>query len=358
MKDTSHFEGSFTLLGVMSGTSLDGIDFAIVRFSFTNRWEYKVLQTLNDPYPLHWQKRLQYADALQGESLHDLDSAYTKYLASRLNGFMQTQGSIPIDLISSHGHTVHHQPEKGYTYQIGNLPELATLTHKNVVCDFRTADVALGGQGAPLVPGGEVFLFDHFDACVNLGGFANITFLNAAQPLAYDLCAVNTVMNALMAEIELPYDHEGALARSGELIPSLYNQLNQLPFYPQSPPKSLGIEWVRKSLFPLLQGYNHHPLKDRLHTYVLHIAKQIGSVLPSRGKVLFTGGGVWNCFLMDCIQEHTAAKIQLPSEELIDYKEAIVFAFLGLLRWRNEINCLSAVTGAKNNHSSGKIFFP
>ena len=358
MNNEQHSDAQTTVLGVMSGTSLDGIDLVLVSFYFKDKWHYTVHQSHTQPYPQEWVRRLQGASQLTGEALAALDKAYTAYLATQLNIFMQANAAINIDFISSHGHTVHHQPERGYTYQIGNLPALAAMTQKKVVCDFRTADVALGGQGAPLVPGGEVHLFPDVNACVNLGGFANISIHKNQSVLAYDLCAVNTVLNALAQKGGFPYDAGGELARSGSIIPALLTQLQELSFYNKNPPKSLGIEWVNTEVVPVLEAFSTFPLTDRLHTYVKHIGQIIGQALPPQGKVLFSGGGVWNHYLMESIRASTTATIEIPFEEVIDFKEAILFAFLGKLRTMNRHNCLASVTGAREDHCSGEIFLP
>ena len=358
MKNEQQSPAKKTVLGVMSGTSLDGIDLVLVSFYFTDKWYYTVHQVLTQPYPEKWVRRLQGANRLNGEALTALDSAYTAYLAGQLKIFMQANATIDIDFISSHGHTVHHQPERGYTYQIGNLPSLAVLTQKKVVCDFRSADVALGGQGAPLVPGGEVHLFPDFDACVNLGGFANISVHEDQSVLAYDLCAVNTVLNVLAQEGGNLYDAGGEMARKGTIISALLTQLEALSFYAKNPPKSLGIEWVNTEVVPVLEAFSTFPLADRIHTYVIHIGQIIGQALPPQGKVLFSGGGVWNHYLMESIKANTTATIEIPSKEVVDFKEAILFAFLGKLRTMDQPNCLASVTGARHDHCSGEIFFP
>lgn len=346
-----------TVLGVMSGTSLDGVDLAMLHFEKKERWKYSILATTTIAYPEGWIERLRHAVDLSKQDLSVLDNDYTFYLAKIIQDFLAQQPQLP-DFVSSHGHTVLHQPENGITYQIGNLASLAEVTGHKLICNFRVADVALGGQGAPLVPGGEVHLFSEYSACVNLGGFANITILNNTPVVAFDICPVNIIMNALVHPLGLAFDHEGKLASSGQIISDLLNQLNQLDFYKTTFPKSLGFEWVIKQVNPLLRKYENHSTADILHTFCHHIAYQIAQQLPDNGSVLFTGGGCYNTFFINLIKSLAKVEIVLPSRDLIEYKEALIFGFLGVLKDLKLNNCLASVTGAQFDHVSGEIFLP
>ena len=348
----------FSVLGVMSGTSLDGVDFVLARFTYSTQWSFQIHGTETIPYPTRWIEKLNSAVSLAPKELAQLDEEYTLHLGNLITDYLAKNRAFTVDIVSSHGHTVKHNPAAGLTYQIGNLPLLSKQCNQTVVCDFRVADVALGGQGAPLVPGGEVHLFSDFAACVNLGGFANITHLISTPVFAYDIGAVNTILNYLMIKLGKAFDYNGELARSGKPIPSFLEALNQLDFYTKKGPKSLGIEWVHLYLLPVLKEFDTHSIPDLLHSYCLHIGQQIGKELPKKGKVLFTGGGTHNLFLMELIRKHTSCDITVPEQELIDFKEALVFAFLGVLKTLDQPNCLSSVTGAINNHSSGNIFLP
>jgi len=230
------------------------------------------------------------------------------------------------------------------------------LTKSKVICDFRTQDVTLGGQGAPLVPIGDLLLFESYQACLNLGGFANLSIKTNKEIIAYDICAVNTVLNFLSTKINLDFDPAGENAEKGNFISNFYNALDVLAYYKKIPPKSLGIEWVNENIFDILSQFDSHSVEDLLHTYVTHIAHQITVNLKGMDSVLVTGGGSYNSFLIKQIQKQTATKIVLPEVELIDFKEALIFAFLAVLKLRGEVNCLSSVTGSLRNHSSGKIF--
>ena len=346
-----------TVLGVMSGTSLDGVDLAMIHFKYNGEWDFSILNAATIPYPEEWLERLKNCVDLSKKDLATLDQEYTLYLATIINHFLAEQTLLP-DFISSHGHTVLHQPENRVTYQIGNLALLAKTTGHKLICDFRVADVALGGQGAPLVPGGEVHLFNGYAACVNLGGFANITRLDNDPVVAFDICPVNIVMNALVQPLGLAFDNNGDLAKSGQLLTKLLDKLNRLEFYQVTFPKSLGIEWVKAQINPLLNEFKDSSPADILHTFCHHIAHQIAQQLPDDGSVLFSGGGCYNAFLISLIKAKAKAEIVLPSKELIEYKEAMIFGFLGVLKELNLNNCLASVTGAQFDHASGEIFFP
>lgn len=228
---------------------------------------------------------------------------------------------------------------------------------KTVVCDFRVQDVVLGGQGAPLVPGGEYYLFADYDACINLGGFANISLIkNQLKPLAFDIAAANLVFNKLSNRLDLAYDSGGKIASKGSLVPKLLDELNALDYYKQTSPKSLGVEWISQYIEPIFNKFNQESISDLMHTYSIHLAGQISKVLPTSGKVLFSGGGTHNDFLLQQIKKNSTAEICIPSSVLIDYKEAMIFGFLGLLRVLGVNNCFSSVTGSTHNHSSGVIF--
>lgn len=340
----------------MSGTSLDGVDVVRVKFSVSESWEYTILEAHTHPYPKAWENRLSNAMHLSSQGIADLNTEYTTYLAELLDPYVHSSEYPVLDFVSSHGHTLFHQPEKGITLQIGNLPFLAQKLKVKVVCDYRVADVMLGGQGAPLVPGGEVHLFASYAACLNLGGFANITHLDQTSLRAYDICGVNIVLNFWAKKLGRPFDAGGELAKKGKLIPELKQRLDALAFYRQSPPKSLGKEWVQLEILPLMEEFSFEGIASLLHTYVLHSAEIIAAHLPKTGRTLVTGGGVYHTFLIESINQQSKHSMVIPSQVLVEFKEALIFAFLGVLRVRGEKNCLSSVTGAKHDHSSGKIF--
>jgi len=347
----------FRVLGVMSGTSLDGIDLAYLAFTREEGWEASILKAETIPYPKKWVEALKTSAELSRPEINALDEHYTDYLAEVIQQFIQKNKIVKLDAVCSHGHTVLHQPEKGFTVQIGNLPKLATILQQKVVCDFRVQDVELGGQGAPLVPIGDRLLFSDYDYCLNLGGFANISTEIESKRIAYDICPVNTVLNEYASRLGFAFDRDGAIARNAEVNQDLLKELNSLSFYQQKPPKSLGIEWVNSVIFPILEK-SESTSEEIIATFTEHVAVQLSENIQhySSQKVLVTGGGAFNTYLIELLQQKTKAQIILPQKNLIEFKEALIFGFLGVLRLENEINVLASVTGASKNHSSGKIF--
>jgi anhydro-N-acetylmuramic acid kinase len=349
---------NYHVLGIMSGTSLDGIDIAEINFTISNEkiWNFEILTSTTMAYTSAWRAKLQQAVSLTKEQLVLLNIEYTEYLSEVILNFMNTYQIDNLDAVCNHGHTVLHQPDKGLTLQIGNLPQLAKLLRQKVVCDFRVQDVQLGGQGAPLVPIGDALLFGQYDYCLNLGGFANISFDNNGQRVAFDICPVNIVLNKYAENLGFAYDDKGQIAASGVLNMEVFKQLNELHFYSKVPPKSLGLEWVREFVLPILDA-STISFEDKLRTVVEHIAIQISSQIETGSKVLVTGGGVYNAFLLSRIQSYKNLDLNIPSSKLIEFKEALIFGLLGTLRLRGSVNCLASVTGAKNDHSSGNIYF-
>ena len=347
----------FRVLGVMSGTSLDGIDLAYLAFTRENGWEASILKAETIPYSQKWVEALKTSAELSRTDIAALDEKYTDYLAEIIQQFIQKNKIEKLDAVCSHGHTVLHQPEKGFTVQIGNLPKLATMLQQKVVCDFRVQDVELGGQGAPLVPIGDRLLFSDYDYCLNLGGFANISTEIESKRIAYDICPVNTVLNEYASRLGFAFDRDGAIARNAEVNQDLLKELNSLSFYQQKPPKSLGIEWVNSVIFPILEK-SESTSEEIIATFTEHVAVQLSENIQhySSQKVLVTGGGAFNTYLIELLQQKTKAQIILPQKNLIEFKEALIFGFLGVLRLENEVNVLASVTGASKNHSSGKIF--
>ncbi len=351
---------NYSVIGVMSGTSLDGIDLIYVSFNHNNsKWVFEIHAAETVSYNKEWKGKLRNLVTNSNEELHQIDKEYTFYLGAVINEFINKHSITEIDAVCSHGHTALHQPENRLTYQIGNMPHLATLLKNKVVCDFRVQDVALGGQGAPLVPIGDKLLFSEYNFCINLGGFANISSEINNERIAYDICPVNIVLNQYVKNLGLDYDDEGKLAASGIVDTDLLQQLNVLSFYNELPPKSLGLEWVKTNIFPIIDAFNLE-IKDVLRTFVEHIAVQISKSISHipKSSVLITGGGAYNSFLIERIKALSSNKIIIPSKDIIEFKEALIFGFLGVLKLRNQINCLKSVTGASKNHSSGKIYFP
>jgi len=341
----------------MSGTSVDGLDIVYIHFEKKEKWTYKILNSITYQYSNEWFVRLKSSLSLSKSDLAKLDQEYTLLLSKQILRFINEFSIKDIDAVSSHGHTVFHDPDNNLTYQIGNLPQISKEIEQKVVCNFRQQDVILGGQGAPLVPVGDKYLFGEYDSCINLGGFANISKTLDGKLIAYDICPVNTVLNYLSNKINLDFDKDGEISKSGSLIEGLYTKLNKLDFYNKNHPKSLGIEWVNSKIIPLLDLYPNQ-IVDLLYTYSCHIAEQVSKNIKNEKNVLVTGGGAKNNFLIDLINKQSNNNIVIPEDTLIDYKEAIIFGFLGVLKLLNINNCYSSVTGSSKDHCSGEIFLP
>lgn len=352
-------KNNYSVIGVMSGTSLDGMDLAYVTFTKETNWTFEIHSAETVPYNEVWIRKLKSLTTMSMETLKQLDKEYTNYLVKTTAAFIRKHNISNLDAVCSHGHTALHQPENGLTYQIGNLPKIAALLNQKVVCDFRVEDVDLGGQGAPLVPIGDELLFSDYDFCLNLGGFANISTNRNNVRIAYDVCPVNIVLNHYVNQLGFTFDDKGKLASEGFVKQKLLKELNKLPYYKKSFPKSLGLEWVNSEIIPLIDNHKLST-KDILRTFVEHIATQISNEIKSKqnASVLVTGGGAYNDFLIDCIRQITKNKIIVPDGLIIEFKEALIFGFLGVLKLRDETNCLQSVTGASKNHSSGKIYNP
>lgn len=347
------------IIGLMSGTSLDGVDLVFAEFQYLNhRWKWNIIACDCLEYTEEWRNQLSQAHKLNAEDLSKLNTDYAKLLGDMTHAFISKFKLEKIDAIASHGHTVFHQPANGFTLQIGSGAHLQAQLNLKVISDFRSQDIALGGQGTPLVPIGDQLLFSEYDACVNLGGFANISFDNEAQQrIAFDICPVNYILNHLCQKLGKNYDADGEIARNSRIDEVLFHHLNQIEFYHQKSPKSLGREWVENEIFPWLENTNV-AIENQISTITHHAAFQISNILNQHAfkKVLFSGGGTKNQFLMRLIQDQTEVEIHKADDIIIDFKEALIFAFLGCLKLRNEINVLSSVTGAKRDSSSGIIY--
>ena len=338
----------YTVLGIMSGTSLDGIDLAVCSFIKNEVWEYKIEKSETLKYPIGWKLKLSTTHTKNKSTVEKTDIQFGQYIGQKINTFLNNE---KVDFIASHGHTIFHQPENNFTLQIGCGKTISKITRITTINNFRSLDVSLNGQGAPLVSIGDLLLFPDYKYCINLGGFANISIKKNKEIIAFDICPVNIVLNNICKELGIEYDSNGNISKEGKIIPTLLQQLNQLDFYTKKAPKSLGREWVEENVFPILKNNNS---QDLLCTFCEHVAIQIAKFLTDE-SALFTGGGVFNSFLMERIRFHSKAKIFLPNKELIEFKESLIFAFLGVLRVRNEVNCLQSVTGADRDNCGGFI---
>ncbi len=341
----------------MSGTSLDGVDVANCEFfKEDKKWQFKIFAAETIVYSNFWKQKLKTAHQISGFDLSMLHVEFGNYLGVIVNEFIKRNGCQP-EFIASHGHTVFHQPEKGMTLQIGDGSAIVAKTGIDVINDFRTLDVALGGQGAPLVPVGDQEIFADYEFCLNLGGFANISFQDKNKRIAFDICPANIALNHFANKAGFDFDKDGNLAKDGKVNGVLLKSLNRLPFYYKKPPKSLGREWLGKEFMPVLSNSNLL-VPDILSTLTEHIAMQTAMAVWDRptGKMLVTGGGAQNCFLIERLRYHSLHQIVIPDEKCIHFKEALVFAFLGVLRLMGESNCLCSVTGARHDCCSGTIY--
>lgn len=400
------------VIGIMSGTSLDGLDLAYCVFkqekflhdndkelkdfeviktlgeqckiktsgSTTdhNYWTYEVRDAVTIPYPEVLRQKLAQAMSLSGYELALLHNELGRFIGQQVCDFM-ADFSEEVELIASHGHTVFHRPDLGLTTQIGNGAVIAANCGKPVVCDFRTTDVALGGQGAPLVPVGDELLFGQYDICLNLGGISNLSFRQNGQRKAYDISPCNIVLNHLAQQCGKTYDINGEIARIGHVDTTLLEQFNQLEYYKFQDTKSLGREWIDSQFFPLLRQCRLS-IPDQLRTVCEHIAEQIAKACNHSGiknrdrngdtcnceretynttigkTLLITGGGAHNRFLIDLIRQKFNGQVIVPDDRTIDFKEAIIFAFLGFLRINGMTNCLASVTGAREDSCGGAVY--
>ncbi len=353
---------SFFVIGTMSGTSLDGLDMAYCRFNFDGTsWTYKILAANTRPYPSEWAQKLTSAHGASAQALTRLHFDYGKYTGLLVKDFISQQQIEKVDFVSSHGHTIFHQPDMGFTFQLGHGAAIAAACGVPVYADFRSLDVALGGQGAPLVPIGDKLLFNEYDACINLGGIANISYEWRGERVACDICPCNLVLNAAAHKKGLPYDDGGAMAACGKVNDDLLTKLNSIEYYQQQGPKSMGREWIESFVNSLVEKAALSP-EDLSATFCSHIVTQIGAVLKStelaskEKKILLTGGGAYNSFLVNTIIKSVQSNIEIPNKHTIEFKEALIFAFLGVLRNRNEPNALRSVTGASRDSSGGTYF--
>jgi anhydro-N-acetylmuramic acid kinase len=343
-----------TILGVMSGTSLDGLDLALCKFiNSENRWHYKIVAAETIQYPENWESKLINASKLSGEEFLLLHNSYGRFIGKSAQKFLD--GKSTPTLIASHGHTIFHQPDKQFTFQLGNGASIAAESGISTICDFRSLDVAMGGNGAPLVPIGDLHLFPKYDYCLNIGGFANISYTSENNRVAYDICPANIILNLLAQERGMPFDKNGTTGKTGNINNSLLEKLDNLDFYKINPPKSLGREWLEEEVIPTIQSYKIST-EDKLRTVYEHIAKQISDSFKSNGDILITGGGAKNRFLIERIGSLCNNHIEIPSPEIIDFKEALIFAFLGALAYNNQVNCLASVTGAQHDNIGGVIY--
>ncbi len=353
-------------IGLMSGSSLDGLDIAYVEFSETaGKWNYEIKCAACMEYTDEWLEKLKTAVNLSAKEYQLLHTEYGRLLGDLINGFIEKfLLQHKVSLIASHGHTTFHMPEKKMTHQLGDGVSIAAATQLPVISDLRSMDMAFGGQGAPIVPLGEKLLFADYHYFLNIGGIANVSLNQNDEISAFDICAANRILNILAAEKNRQYDEDGILASSGKINENLLDKLNELEYYSMPYPKSLANSFGTDIIYPLIKNFNLIT-EDSLCTYTEHIAIQIkNSLLPVFSNVevrqiMVTGGGAFNKYLISRISKHLKEinfEMYLPGAEVIKYKEALIMALLGVLRWREQYTVLSSVTGAQRNSIGGALW--
>ena len=346
-------KNEYKVIGIMSGTSLDGLDIAYCIIKKDKEWNYQIKHCVTIKYSKEWLIKLRSLHKREKRIINKVNIEYGRFIGHSVLNFIRKY-KISCDYICSHGHTIFHNPKKKYSLQIGDGKTIADITNITTINNFRSLDVNLGGQGAPLVPIGDLLLFQKYKYCLNLGGFSNISIKKNNRIIAFDICPVNFVLNSLCRNINIEYDHHGNIAKEGRINKILLKKLESINFYNKRAPKSLGREWVEKNIHPIINEINIKT-EDKISTFTEHIAIEIGKILQDN-SVLITGGGALNKYLIERIKTYSKSKIIIPSTKLINFKECLIFGLLGVLKIRNEDNCLKSVTGAKRNNCGGVIF--
>jgi anhydro-N-acetylmuramic acid kinase len=357
----------YKVIGLMSGSSLDGLDIAFVEFDETGgKWSFNILAAETYAYNAEWKDRLKNASTLNALDYQLLHTSYGHFLGEQVNKFIGEHGlQYKVALIASHGHTVFHFPGQKMTAQLGDGAAIAAVTLLPVVSDLRALDVAFGGQGAPIVPIGEKYLFPDFEMFLNIGGITNLSIRNGEAYTAFDVCPANRVLNSLAAKVGKDYDASGEMASAGNVNEGLLNKLNELSYYKLTTPKSLDNSFGADEIYPLIKsfGLTHN---DSLRTYVEHIVIQIKSAILANcqlpidnSKLLVTGGGAFNSFLIERLKRELDSiniEVVIPGRQIVEFKEALIMALIGILRWRQEYTTLASVTGAARASIGGALW--
>ena len=359
----------YNVIGLMSGSSLDGLDIVFVHFEETaGKWKFEIQETECIPYSGEWKKNLSSLAGISAQDYLLLHAAYGHWIGHRINDFLERKSlSYRVQLIASHGHTAFHLPARGMTAQLGDGAAISAVTGIRTITDLRSVDVALGGQGAPIVPIGEKLLFTEYDFFLNIGGIANLS-MNGESFIGFDVCPANRILNLLSAHTEKGFDENGVQASIGRVEEPLLQKLNDFTYYKLPYPKSLSNEFGLNEIYPLIEKVNLSK-QDALRTYVQHIVVQISSALsrlkkelPGKNppfRLLITGGGAHNSFLIELLRKEIlpgGIECIIPANNLVDYKEALVIALMGVLRWREDINVMSSVTGASKDSINGAVW--
>jgi anhydro-N-acetylmuramic acid kinase len=358
----------YNVIGLMSGSSLDGLDIAFVHFEETaGKWQFEIQESACIPYPAEWKQKLSTVSSAFAKEYFLLHTAYGHWLGNRVNDFLEEKNlSYRVQLIASHGHTIFHLPDQRTTVQLGDGASIAAITGIRTITDLRSVDVALGGQGAPVVPIGEKLLFPEYDLFLNIGGIANLS-VNGENFIGFDVCPANRILNLIAAKTKKGFDENGLLASAGGVDETLLDKLNAFDYYQLPFPKSLSNEFGLNEIYPVIEKAGLS-MENSLHTYVQHIIFQIAKSLldlkqylgaRDNLRLLITGGGAHNKFLIKTLREKIASygiECIIPDEVMVDYKEALVIALMGALRWREDINVLHSVTGASKDSINGAVW--
>lgn len=347
----------------MSGTSLDGLDLCAVEFERTNgRWTYRIHAFETIPYRgTLWPEHLTAAYRDRGALRTQVSHEFALWCQGQWLDF-GARHQFAAHAVAHHGHTVEHDPLRGITVQIGHEASAFASSPIPVVGDFRSGNVARGGQGAPLVPLADRDLFEDFAVCVNLGGFSNASWTDGGGlRRAGDLGPCNGLLNPLAGELGRDYDPEGTYAATGTARPT--PDLEKLHYYGAPFPKSLGREWMETDFLPAFNAKRPNRTEDALATASAHIAWSIAQGLRAanapKGPALLSGGGAYNTDLIRRLRE-TAPEWEwtVAPKDILEAKEALAFAYLGLLRLRGEPNVLASYAGGTADGCDGSIFGP
>lgn len=359
---------NYHVLGVMTGSSLDGVDIVYTKITASEKkYSYEILMTDCVKMPAKWKLRISQLVLQNAVTYLKTSAFFGQFLGEILLDFItRNQIENQLDFIASHGQTIFHQPENKFSSQIGDGSVIAAITGFPVICDFRSVDVALGGQGAPVAPIANKLFYPEYSLFLNLGGIGNLAANINGKYVAFDFTAVNLILDKIAKELELEYDDEGKIAAFGNFSETLFDSLNHSIYYNKSYPKSLSGGWVSKVMLPII---SRSPLShaDKLHTVVYHVAYQLKNAISmieakenisfsKNDKMLATGGGVFNRFLMQIIQEKIGVSVTIPDHQIIKFNEAVLMALMGVMRVRQETNIMSSVTGATYDTIGGAIY--
>lgn len=362
-------EKTYRVLGLLSGSSLDGADLAVCSFSVDPltptkllSWNIHLARTI--PYPQEWITRFK---NLPGASARDLVLADTElghYYGVLINQLLK-EHSITVDLISSHGHTIFHFPELKTTTQIGDGAAIVSETGIDTVTQLRSVDVAFAGEGAPLAPLGDRYLYPGYTYYLNLGGIANVTAYQDEKIIAFDICPCNQIFNALAETIGQDFDRDGAIAASGNLNHPLLARLQDDDYLIKPYPKSLDNTWSQEHQVKQAIQWDAR-LEDKMNTAVEFVALEIAKACrqltqpessTERPTLFCTGGGALNAHLISRIAFHCPEiELVLPSRKIIEFKEVSFIALAGLFRCLRVPNLYASVTGAPSDTINGALY--